>query len=130
MDLLPERVGVPCMMGVVGTMSETAVTGKFGKGRQGPNLVMVTINGTRYVSGVETSRSGAPRGFLHTSHLLLYPPLWLLVLGLSSQYLPLLTINHLLEVVSISLRNCYMIKFFVTFGNPVILLTYLAVKPP
>ena len=43
------------------------------------------------------------RGSLHTSqisHLLLYPSLWLLLSGLSSQFLPLLPIQPALVVNS------------------------------
>ena len=57
------------------------------------------------------------RGSLHTSqisHLLLYPSLWLLVPGLSSQFLPLYAIQTAFNV-RIFLRNGY--KIFASFGN-------------
>ena len=59
----------------------------------------------RMLSFEAISTFGGARGFLHTSqikisHLLLYPLFWLLVAGLSSQFLPLFPIQPAFNVSS------------------------------
>ena len=68
------------------------------------------------------------RGSLHTSHLLMYPSLWLLVPGLSSHFCHCFLYNQLLRSTLVS--NIFGEKWLqdsVSFGNPCLLYINLSV---
>ena len=66
-----------------------------------PPLTMILNEGLMYMYMYTYNMYMCIRGSLHTSqisHLLLYPSLWLLVPGLSSQFLPYFPIQPAFEV--------------------------------